>query len=158
MSCRSGWKSAFLNSSARLPDSCHMHSLQSGVLTSRFTLPSAPTLSANAAAGEETALLSIKPGFCGWSNSFFQSLHAATGNASPMAMRTAHRARFAFFIISSSSRGLVLEIETEHEVGRRRRGLELVLVVRLRQAVVRFRIDAGELRPQMQVARGEDDR
>ena len=51
---------------------------------------------------------------------------------------------------------LVVEVETEGEIGRRRRGVEVVLLVIA--AVVRLRIDAREFGPVMEIARREGER
>src|SRR6185295_1469227 len=111
--------------------------------TTRLSVPIAPILSAAADDGEPTAVWSTMPGFCGCSSSFFMSQPVRPASAATITAAVATLwALCVLFIMYASSGGLVLEIQAEREVRRQARRLEFVLRFRLRQTVVRFRIDA----------------
>src|SRR6476646_8105845 len=119
---RSDEKSAFLNSSASVPPYCQ---IDSPAWTCLYR-PMAPTRSASAAVGVETADGSTSPGFWGASNSVFTRSHPTAAITAAADARIVNRARFLFFIMLYRPRlGLVLQVESEGDVGRRRTRVEV---------------------------------
>src|SRR5690348_13604354 len=126
----------------------------------------APARIASEASDEPTALGSTRPGFCGSSSWFFTCSHPARAKVQIAPATSANRARFICLFISDRPRfGLVLQVETEGEVGRRRAAVEIVADFRQRavarrratDAVVLFRIHAGVARPRVDVANADDE-
>src|SRR5689334_4445264 len=77
------------------------------------------------------------------------------GSAAGATRQPTGSASYASCSFSSNGYGLVLEVEAQREVRRLRIGVELVLVLGPAQSVVRFGVDARELRPEMDVAHAE---
>src|SRR5215211_387273 len=74
------------------------------------------------------------------------------------AISTVSRARFVFFNMSYRPRlGLVLQVETEVDVGGGWAGVEVVRNLVCVHAIVLFRIDTGKARPCVDVAESEHE-
>src|SRR3954454_18925034 len=139
-------------SSARSPPDCQM---PSPVCTCLYR-PSAPTRNASEAIDEPTAPGSTSPGVCGSRSWFFTCSHPARAKAASAPAISANRARFICLFITDRPRfGLVLQVETEGEIRRRRAAVEVVADFgqravawcRAAYAVVLFRIHAGVAGP-----------
>src|SRR5436305_5239880 len=119
----------------------------------------ARTRNASAAVGDETADGSTSPGFCGASSSVFTRSHPATASTAVADARIVSRARFIFFILSYRPRlGLVLQVESERDVSRRRAGIEVLRHFGRRHTVVLFWVNTREARPRVDVPETEHDR
>src|SRR4249919_1861456 len=112
----------------------------------------APARNAIAAVGDETAEGSTSPGFCGASSSVLTRSHPTTARMAVADAAIVSQARFIFFILFYRPwLGLVLQVESEGDVRRRRARIEIVRDLICVHAVVLFRIDAGEADPRMDV-------
>src|SRR5215216_3175690 len=118
----------------------------------------APMRRASAAVGDATAVGSTSPGFCGASSSALTRSHPTMPITVAPASNTMSRARFVFFNMSYRPRlGLVLQVETEVDVGRWRARVEVVRDLVRVHAVVLLRIDTGKARPCVDVAESKHE-